>query len=324
MNRTQPLMDMRLHAPAPTRPDTRPLFQALRKGRLLPLVVCLLLSFGTTAAGQSLYQGSGTHPSPPPVPQYIVFAGDTIRFDRSDLYERMDRELIAFTYSHTNSLLMLKRSERIFHQVVPLLNLHGIPEDLKYLMAIESNLSPKALSTAGAAGLWQFMKGTAKEYGLVVTAEVDERYNIEKETVAACKFLRKAYSRYHDWMTVAASYNGGLGGISAKLSSQMESSAMDLYLVEETSRYMFRILVAKMFFENPALFGFDVKPSDYYPYYEPRKVVNVSGAVGDLAEFAKKHGVSYMQLKEANLWLRDTKLVNKEGHNYKIIIPGGQ
>ena len=219
MNRTLPPMDMRLHAPAPTRPDTRPLFQALRKGRLLPLVVCLLLSFGTTAAGQSFYQGSGTHPSPPPVPQYIVFAGDTIRFDRSDLYERMDRELIAFTYSHTNSLLMLKRSERIFHQVVPLLNLHGIPEDLKYLMAIESNLSPKALSTAGAAGLWQFMKGTAKEYGLVVTAEVDERYNIEKETVAACKFLRKAYSRYHDWMTVAASYNGGQGGISAKLSS---------------------------------------------------------------------------------------------------------
>ena len=99
---------------------------------------------------------------------------------------------------------------------------------------------------------------------------------------------------------------------------------MDLYLVEETSRYMFRILVAKMFFENPALFGFNVKPSDYYPYYEPRKVVNVSGAVGDLAEFAKKHGVSYMQLKEANLWLRDTKLVNKEGHTYKIIIPGGQ
>ncbi|MBR2225913.1 MAG: transglycosylase SLT domain-containing protein, partial [Bacteroidales bacterium] len=127
------------------------------------------------------------HPQAPSVPEYVAFAGDTVRFDRTDFYERMDRELISFTYMHTNTTLMLKRSRRYFAQIVPILRQQGIPEDLKYLMAIESSLDPKALSVAGAAGLWQFTKATAQTYGLEVSTEVDERYNIEKETVAACK-----------------------------------------------------------------------------------------------------------------------------------------
>ncbi|MBQ8062115.1 MAG: lytic transglycosylase domain-containing protein [Bacteroidales bacterium] len=257
----------------------------------------------------------------PSVPQYIVFAGDTVRFNRSDLYERMDRELITFTYSHINSILMLKRSDRYFPQIEPILKLYGIPDDLKYLMAIESNLSPKALSTAGAAGLWQFTKATAKEYGLIVDAEVDERYNIEKETVAACQYLNKAYSKYGDWMTVAASYNAGQGGISKRLADQHQKSAMDLLLVEETSRYMFRILVAKMFFEKPEAFGFKVDKFAKYPYYSPKDIVTVNGPIESLVDFAEQHGCSYMQLKEANLWLRGTKLENKSGHSYKVLIP---
>ena len=104
----------------------------------------------------------------------------------------MDRELISFTYMHSNSILMLKKSDRYFRMVEPILRQNGIPDDLKYLMAIESNLNPKAYSSAGAAGLWQFTKTTGKEYGLIIDAEVDERYNIEKETVAACKYLRRA------------------------------------------------------------------------------------------------------------------------------------
>ena len=257
----------------------------------------------------------------PPVPRYVVFAGDTVRFDRSDLYERMDRELIAFTYSHTNSLLMLKRSERYFRQVEPLLKLYGVPDDLKYLMAIESNLSPKALSTAGAAGLWQFTKTAGREYGLIIDNEVDERYNIEKETIAACQYLKKSYNRFGNWMTVAASYNAGPGGISKRLTDQKQTSALNLLLVEETSRYMFRVLVAKMFFEKPELFGFRVDQFEKYPYYPPKDTVTVSGPIENLTDFAEKHGCSYFQLKEANLWLRDSKLVNKAGKTYKILIP---
>ncbi len=266
--------------------------------------------------------GPDKHPQAPSVPKMIVFAGDTIRFDRQDIYERMDRELISFTYMHTNSTLMLKRSKRIFAKVVPILRANGVPEDLKYLMAIESNFDPKALSSAGAAGLWQFTKSTAKEYGLEVSSEVDERYHIEKETVAACKYLLKAYDKYGDWMTVAASYNGGQNGISNRIENQRQRKAMDLWLVEETSRYMFRILAAKMFFEDPASFGFYVREKDKYPVEpKPKETVSVSGPIENLVDFAEEHGIRYATLKGANLWLRDSKLTNKAGKTYEIVIP---
>lgn len=266
--------------------------------------------------------GPDKHPQAPSVPKMIVFAGDTIRFDRQDIYERMDRELISFTYMHTNSTLMLKRSERIFAKVVPILRANGVPEDLKYLMAIESNFDPKALSSAGAAGLWQFTKSTAREYGLEVSSEVDERYHIEKETVAACKYLLKAYDKYGDWMTVAASYNGGQNGISKRIENQRQRKAMDLWLVEETSRYMFRILAAKMFFEDPTSFGFYVREKDKYPVEpKPKETVSVSGPIENLVDFAEEHGIRYATLKGANLWLRDSKLTNKAGKTYEIVIP---
>ena len=258
---------------------------------------------------------------PPRVPEWVAFAGDTIRFDRVDLYERMDRELTAFTYSHTNSLLMLKRSGRIFPQVEPILAANGVPDDLKYLMAIESNVSETAVSVAGAAGLWQFMKDVGREFGLEVSPTVDERFHIRKETEAACTYLKKAHAKFGDWMTVAASYNGGINGITKKREVQRQNKALDLFLVEETSRYMFRILVAKMFFENPSLFGFEIEDEDLYPYFPPKRTVVVSSPVEDLAEFAGRYGISYAQLRRANPWLRDTKLTPGRGKTYEIEIP---
>ena len=257
----------------------------------------------------------------PQVPDYVVFAGDTVRLDRADLRERMDRELIAFCYSHTNSTLMIKRANRFFPQIEPLLRVSGVPDDLKYLMVIESNVDPKAVSSAGAAGLWQFMRETGRAYGLRIDTEVDERYHVEKSTLAACKYLKEAYNRYKDWMTVAASYNAGQGGISKRLMDQHQDSALDLLLAEETSRYMFRILAAKLYFSNPAAFGFTFSREDLYPYIPPREEVEVNGPINDLVEFAEKYGVSYFDLKQANLWLRDSKLVNKDRRSYIIAIP---
>jgi hypothetical protein len=273
------------------------------------------------AAAAALFLSCLTSSAQPKVPDYIVFAGDTVRFGRADLRERMDRELIAFCYSHTNSTLMIKRANRYFPQIEPLLKAAGVPDDLKYLMVIESNVDPKAVSTAGAAGFWQFMKETGKSFGLVVDSEVDERYNTEKATLAACRYLKQAYAKYKDWLTAAASYNAGQGNITKRLTDQHQKSAMDLWLVEETSRYMFRILAAKMYFENPAAFGFTFDREDLYPYIPPRQEVEVSGPIDDLTVFAEKYGVSYADLKRANLWLRDSKLVNKERRTYIIAIP---
>lgn len=257
----------------------------------------------------------------PQVPASIVFAGDTIRFDNADLRERMDRELVAFCYMHTNSVLMIKRANRYFPQIEPLLKASGVPDDLKYLMAIESNVDPKALSSAGAAGLWQFMKETARGYGLVVDSEVDERYNAEKSTLAACKYLKQAYEKYGDWMTVAASYNAGQAGISKRLSDQHQTKAMRLWMADETSRYMFRILAAKMYFENPSSFGFTFTSDELYPYIPVKEEVTVTGPIESLTAFAEKHGVSYYDLKRSNLWLRDSKLVNKDRRTYRVAIP---
>ena len=282
-------------------------------------VAAMLLA--ACANAQVVFVEETLHKRAPKVPEYVVFAGDTVRFDKPELYERMDRELLAFTYMHTNSNLMLRSADRIFSQVVPVLRKEGVHEDLKYLMAIESNLDPKIVSSAGAVGLWQFMKATGKSYGLEVSTEVDERYHIAKATAAACDYLKEAYAKYGDWMTVAASYNAGQNGISNRLAAQGENSALDLWLVEETSRYMFRILVAKLFFENPESFGYKLEPSEKYSDYPVLKTVTVSGPIANLVDFAKSHGVSYAQLKQANLWLRSDKLTNKEGRTYRIVIP---
>lgn len=279
------------------------------------------LAYCQSVDAQSPYEPEEIHKKAPAVPAYSVFAGDTVRFDRQDFYERMDRELISFTYMHTNTTLMLKRSARYFAIVEPILKREGIPDDFKYLMAIESNLDPKALSAAGAAGIWQVVKSTAQAHGLVVDSEVDERYNVEKETVVACEYFREAYEKFGDWITVAASYNAGQNGIQRRLESQRQDTALELWMMEETSRYIFRLLAVKMLFADPAAFGFDVKPSDMYPYVPPRTTVTVSGPIPSLVDFAEEHGVTYAALKQANLWLRSDKLTNKSGRTYSIAIP---
>lgn len=282
---------------------------------LLAAFICL------TAQAQQYYPFSRMHPKPPRAPEYIVFAGDTVYLNTPDRYERLDKELIAFTNSHTMSTLILRRSKRIFEIVEPIMKEHGLHNDLKYLMVVESNLDPKAISVAKAAGLWQFMEGTARDYGLEVSPEVDERYNMFKETVAACTMLKRARARYGDWMTAAASYNYGMGNVDKRLQTQHQKNAMNVTLPEETSRYMFRILAAKMFFENPQSFGYDIRESEMYPSLEIRATITVNTSIPDLVKFAEEHGTTYYRLKEANPWLRDTKLTVRPGKSYEIIIP---
>ena len=258
---------------------------------------------------------------PPPVPEQIVFAGQKIKFDRADLRERMDRELIAFTYSHSVSTLMIKRANRLFPQIEPILQRMGVPDDLKYLMVIESNLDPQAQSGAGAAGLWQFTQATGRAYGLEVNSNIDERFNTVKATEAACRFLLEAYGKYGNWMTVAASYNGGQQGMDRRVEAQHTKNGLDMWLVDETSRYMFRILAAKMMFEDPGKFGFSFKTEDLYPYIPIKEQIKITDPVEDLVKFAEDHKITYADLKRANLWLRESKLNNKSHRTYYIDIP---
>ena len=254
------------------------------------------------------------------VPEEMVFAGEKVMFDRYDMHERMDRELNSFTYFHSTTLLLFKRANRIFPIIEPILKRQGLPDDLKYLAVIESSLDPRAVSPAKAAGLWQFMSSSATQYGLEVSAEVDERYHIEKSTVAACRYLKASYNKYGSWSAASLSYNGGQGRITSELDKQSADDALDLWLVEETTRYYFRMLAIKLIFENPQQYGFVVRPNQLYKPIE-FKEVSVSGAITDLANFAQNHDITYAQLKDFNSWLRDRKLTNKSGKTYVIQVP---
>ena len=256
----------------------------------------------------------------PEVPEKAIFAGEEIDLRSYDRRERMDRELLAFTYMHSNTLQTLKRANRFFPQIEPILKEEGIPDDFKYLMAIESSLNTLARSPAGAAGLWQIMPQTARELGLEVNDYVDERYDIEKSTRAACKYLKQAYAKYGNWMLVSASYNAGQGRISSLLKKQNVEHGMDLYLVEETSRYMFRLLAIKELFKNPAHFGFALRSEHLYPII-PYTTETVTKPIVDLATYAQSKGITYARLRDANPWLRGYTLPNKTGKRYIIRIP---
>ena len=256
----------------------------------------------------------------PVVPDKISFAGQDVDLTRYDLRERMDREQLAFTYMHSTTMLTIKRANRFFPLIEPILKENGLPDDLKYLAVIESNLNPLARSSAGAAGMWQFMQTTGREYGLEVNTNVDERYHVEKATRAACKYLKDAYQKYGDWLSVAASYNGGQGRISTELKRQLADQATDLWLVEETSRYMFRLLAAKAIISAPQRYGFLLKREQLYPPI-PCTETSVDTAIDDLAQYARSRGITYAQLKDANPWLRDTSLQNKSRRTYVLKIP---
>lgn len=256
------------------------------------------------------------------VPHKVEFAGEEIELDRYDLHERFDREINGFTYLHSTTLLLIKRANRLFPIIEPILKENGVPDDFKYLAVIESSLDHRAVSSAGAAGLWQFMKSTGPSYGLEISSEVDERYSIEKATVAACRYLKEAYAKYGSWASVALSYNGGQGRISGELDKQQADDGLDLWLVSETSRYYFRMLAIKQVFERPYKYGFVLMDKDLYKPIEFKKV-QVTQSISDLTAFAKENGVTYAQLKDFNTWLRDRKLTisAKSQNSYTILIP---
>lgn len=257
----------------------------------------------------------------PTIPQKVSICGQSVSLDPLDYAERYDRELTSLIYTHGNTLLMIKRANRYFPQMAPVLRANGMPDDLLYLACVESTLNPRAMSAAKAAGMWQFLASTAKEYGLEVNDEVDERYNIEKSTAAACRYFKKALARYGgSWTSVMAAYNGGMARITKQLDAQLAEDAIELYLADETQRYPFRIMATKAIMENPAAYGFKLTADELY---RPRAVdiVEVKDPVDDWAAWAKKRGVSYRDLREENPWIRGPKLTNKTGKTYKVRVP---
>lgn len=253
------------------------------------------------------------------LPDSLLFAGELVPLDIADVSERLDREIYVNAYWQSNMILLMKRSKKFLPIIEKILAENGIPDDFKYLAMAESALMNVA-SPAGARGFWQFMKATGREYGLEITADVDERYHLEKSTQSATKYLNKAHDKFGDWTAVAASYNMGQSGFSRRQNKQLSQDYYDLYLNEETSRYMFRILAFKVIFENPKKYGFDLKDEDFYSM-PPLRSVQVKESIKDLALWAKQHDSNYKNLKLYNPWLRDDNLNIRSGKTYEISLP---
>lgn len=247
------------------------------------------------------------------------FAGETVLLNESDLYERMDKELLVNTYWQSNMLLLIKRSSKYFPQIEKILEEEGVPEDFKYLAVIESGLE-NVRSPAGAKGFWQIMRSTGKEMGLEVNSNVDERYNIELSTRVACKYLKKAKAKLGSWTLAAASYNRGISGISRLLKKQQVDSYYDLLLNSETKRYVFRILAVKEILSRPEEYGFLFEEKDLYKA-APVTTIKVDTAITNIASFAKTMGMNYKQMKIYNPWLLQNHLNNKSRKLYEITIP---
>jgi len=260
---------------------------------------------------------------PPHIPEKLTFSEEEVPLGNFDVRESLDRELMVNTFFHSQTIRYIKLAPRFFEIIEPILKQEKIPEDFKYLALAESGFDLKAISPAGAAGIWQFMEATGRENGLEVNGVVDERYHIEKATKAACKYLHQSYAKYGNWTTVAASYNAGRNGINRQVERQKETNYYNLLLSEETNRYVYRILSYKLILESPEAYGFYVPKKDMYPSI-PVKIVEVKTSVQNLADFSKEHNINYKILKLFNPWLRENYLKNDSGKTYEIKIPKGR
>lgn len=293
---------------------------------LLPVVIAVkivvvVLVIGAANSGKStvvVEKEPVFHPVA--IPKKVSFAGEVMPVDRFDVKESLDRELLSNTYFHSQTIRYIKLVPRYFPIIEPILKEKGIPDDFKYLAVAESGLNPIAISPAKAAGFWQFLKGTAAEYGLEVNSQVDERYHIEKATYAACEYLQDSYEKFGSWTMVAASYNRGRNGINKQIDRQKSNNYYDLLLTTETARYVYRIVALKLILENPQKYKFVVSGKEKYPVIKTKEV-EITGKVESFADFSKEHGINYKLLKYFNPWLRDNYLTNAKGKKYMVKIP---
>jgi membrane-bound lytic murein transglycosylase D len=281
--------------------------------------VLLLLGFFCESKEKTAPDSTSVRVCTAYIPEELTFCDEPVPLKYFDVRESLEREVIINSYYHSQTILFLKKGKRYFDEIDPILKANNIPEDFKYLMAAESGFQD-IVSPAGAAGQWHFLEATAREYGLEVNDEVDERYNLSKSTDAACKYFNESYAIYKNWTLVAASYNGGRRGVDRQIEKQGETSFYNLLFAEETARYIYRILAIKLVFENPGKYGFNLSKSEIYPLIT-YKEIKVDSTITDMGTFAKELGINYKLLKILNPWLRDRKLTNPQKRAYTLRIP---
>lgn len=255
----------------------------------------------------------------PALPKEASFADEPVPLEFFDVYESLEREMITICYWHSSLTYIVQLSGRYQKMIEDILIEEGLHKDFFYLCVAESMLQPSS-SPANAQGYWQFLEGTAKDFGLEVSEQVDERYNWEKSTRAAAKYFKKAYEKYGTWTLAAASYNIGMANINNRIAYQSINNYYDMQLPPETARYVYRAIAFKIIMNNLSDYGFKIAGEHKYKPLECNKV-NVSTPVANWSEFAAAHGTNFKMLKMMNEWIRSNKLDNKLRKTYTVLVP---
>ncbi len=194
----------------------------------------------------------------------------------------------------------LSRSGRYSQRMKQILREEGLPEDLVYLALIESGFNPYAYSRAKAMGIWQFIPGTGRRYGLVINWWIDERRDLEKSARAAAHYLKNLYGLFDDWYLAAAAYNAGEGKLKRAIRKYDSTCFWDLskyrYLRRETKNYVPKFLAALTIAKDPGRYGFADVEYDAPLLYETVAVPDAT----DLAVIAKGCGKSLALLNQLN------------------------
>jgi hypothetical protein len=254
-----------------------------------------------------------------PFPKTLSFCGEKVPLDIPEVRERAEREFYLNLQTPGQLILYIKRAGRYFPIFEQMLKQENVPEDLKYLAVAESALF-MARSPKDAVGVWQFMEPTARSMGLRVDEFIDERRHVGKSTKAAIQYLKSGYAASKSWSLAAAGYNMGHGGVKENIDFQKGETFYDLFLNEETSRYVLRIAVIKELMEHAERYGLSLSEEDVY---KPSKVktVMVDRAITDLADWALNNGTTYKDIKLLNPWILKRTLPAPKGGAYYIDVP---
>jgi LysM repeat protein len=210
--------------------------------------------------------------------------------------------------------------ERYFPAIEERLRYYNLPDDLKYVAIVESDLLPNACSPKGAAGPWQFMPSTGSAYGLAQRGSVDKRYDFERSTDSAFLLLSDLYKKYNSWSLAIASYNCGDRRILEESRVQGVRDYYDMRLPQETERYVFRILAVKAVLSNPKMYGYDLpKGWGYQELKLDRVNVSLSKPV-PIQTIANAAGTTYREIKRLNPIFRSDSV---PAGDHEIKLPAG-
>jgi hypothetical protein len=185
------------------------------------------------------------------LPDKLTFAGQTIPLDNWQVRERIEYEFYQFLEDQGESIILAKRTGRCFAPAEKQLADAGLPDDLKYMLLVESKCIAAAYSRAKASGPWQFINSTGKRYKLHNERWLDERRNLEMSTEAAIKYLRYLREFQGDWFLAMASYNAGEDRVRKLLKEQNVTDFWRMHGPRETMRYVARIIAAKEIYSQP-------------------------------------------------------------------------